>query len=82
LLNESVVLVRQADAAPADLTYRHCHHAAPLSRGRCIGDYLEYSHHGLQFDANRTCATITGQSVILPDAKLRSYTDHETQKTA
>ena len=81
LLNEPVVLFRQADGTPAALTDRCCHRAAPLSRGRCVGDYLECGYHGLQFDAAGTCVAIPGQSAIPPEARVRSYPVREIQKT-
>lgn len=81
LLNEPVVLFRKADGTPAALTDRCCHRAAPLSRGRCVGDYLECGYHGLQFDATGTCVAIPGQSAIPPEARVRSYPVREIRKT-
>lgn len=81
LLNEPIVLFRQQDGTPAALVDRCCHRAAPLSRGQCVGDYLECGYHGLQFDATGACVTVPGQLDIPPDAQVRSYPVREKWKT-
>lgn len=72
-LGEPVVLYRQENGQPAALEDRCCHRAAPLSKGRCIGDYLECGYHGLQFDASGNCVHVPVQTKVPPDAMVRSY---------
>jgi len=80
-LNEPVVLFRQSDGTPAALADRCCHRAAPLSRGVCVGDFLECGYHGLRYNANGTCVAIPGQTTIPPDAKVQSYPVREKWNT-
>ena len=80
-LNEPVVLFRQEDGTPAALADRCCHRAAPLSRGVCVGDFLECGYHGLQYDADGNCVRIPGQTQIPPGAKVKSYPVREKWKT-
>lgn len=73
LLNEPVVLYRQANGEVAALEDRCCHRLAPLSIGRREGDRLRCMYHGLLFDPSGACVEIPGQAKIGPKVRVRSY---------
>jgi len=73
LLNEPVVLYRQADGNVAALEDRCCHRALPLAHGEVIGDTLQCGYHGLRFDRNGVCVKVPGQQTIPSKAKVKSY---------
>jgi len=73
LLNEPVVLFRNAEGVVAALEDRCCHRGAPLSMGEVTDKGLMCGYHGLVFDAHGACIDIPGQSQIPARAKVRSY---------
>jgi phenylpropionate dioxygenase-like ring-hydroxylating dioxygenase large terminal subunit len=73
ILGDDIVLYRGASGAAAALEDRCCHRAAPLSRGKVVGDALQCGYHGLKFDAAGSCIEVPVQSNIPPGAKVRSY---------
>lgn len=73
LLNDKVVLFRNASGRAAALADCCCHRAAPLSKGEVTGEYLACGYHGLKFDVNGQCVEVPGQPQVPPGAKVRSY---------
>ena len=73
LLNEDVVLYRQADGQVGALEDRCCHRNLPLSMGEVCGDTLVCSYHGLAYNKAGLCVNIPCQDKIPPNAKVRSY---------
>jgi len=73
LLDEPVVLFRDADGQPVALEDRCCHRHYPLSRGRVVEGALECGYHGLTFDGTGRCIRVPGQAQIPPEARVRRY---------
>ncbi|VCU68049.1 Toluene-4-sulfonate monooxygenase system iron-sulfur subunit TsaM1 [Pigmentiphaga humi] len=73
LLDEPVVLFRQADGSVAALADRCPHRLVPLSMGTCVEGRLQCTYHGLQFDGGGRCVHIPGQATIPPKASTRSF---------
>lgn len=73
ILNDPMVLWRDADGAPVALEDRCCHRHLPLSLGRLTGRTLQCGYHGLEFDASGVCVRVPGQSRVPPGAGVRSW---------
>jgi vanillate O-demethylase monooxygenase subunit len=73
ILNEPIVLWRNADGVVTALQDRCVHRLAPLSLGRCEGDKLRCTYHGLLFDRSGAVIEIPGQPKIPDQAKVRSF---------
>ncbi len=73
LLNEPVVLFRDAEGRAAVLEDRCCHRGVPLSLGTVTQKGLKCGYHGLIFDANGVCVEVPGQTRIPERAKVKSY---------
>lgn len=80
LLNEEVVLFRDADGKACALEDRCCHRATPLRLGDVVTEGLRCGYHGLVFDGAGQCVVIPGQEKIPPQAKVRSYPIFEKQE--
>ena len=73
IMNEPIVLYRDADGTPGGLEDRCCHRGAPLTHGTIVEAGLECGYHGLTFDTKGSCVRIPGQKNIPPQARVRSY---------
>ena len=73
ICNEPIVFYRTEDGSPVALEDRCCHRHMPLSDGNLRGDNVECVYHGLTYDPNGTCIHIPSQTVIPPEARVRSY---------
>src|SRR5277367_3988936 len=73
LLNEKIVLFRNAGGDVGALEDSCCHRAAPLSLGEIAGDYLACGYHGLKFDVNGKCVELPDGSQVPSGARVRSY---------
>jgi len=73
ILSEPLVLFRDGAGRVAALEDRCCHRNAPLHKGRLIDGNLECGYHGLTYDGTGSCIRVPGQTMIPPDAKVRSY---------
>jgi nitrite reductase/ring-hydroxylating ferredoxin subunit len=62
LLNDKIVLFRNASGQVGALEDCCCHRAAPLSLGEISGEYLTCGYHGLKFDTNGECVEVPGQN--------------------
>jgi phenylpropionate dioxygenase-like ring-hydroxylating dioxygenase large terminal subunit len=73
IMEEPLVLFRDADGRAGCLEDRCPHRLVPLSRGRYHEGTLECGYHGLQFDTDGVCVAIPGQTSIPAGARARSY---------
>jgi phenylpropionate dioxygenase-like ring-hydroxylating dioxygenase large terminal subunit len=73
ILGDEIVLYRGAGGKAAALEDRCCHRAAPLSRGKIVGDALQCGYHGLKFDTGGHCIEVPVQTNVPPGATVRSY---------
>jgi phenylpropionate dioxygenase-like ring-hydroxylating dioxygenase large terminal subunit len=73
ILDEPVVLYRDADGHPAALVDMCCHRGAPLSRGKIVESGLECGYHGMIYGSDGACVHIPGQVHIPAKARVRSY---------
>lgn len=73
ILNQPLVLFRDANGRAVALEDRCCHRAAPLSYGKLVDAGLQCGYHGLVFDGAGKCVEIPGQATIPPMAGVRSY---------
>lgn len=73
ILGARVVLYRGANRQVVALEDRCVHRHAPLSLGRCEGDYLRCMYHGLLFEPGGKVVEVPGQDIIPPQAKVRAF---------
>lgn len=73
ILGEPVVLWRTDDETPIAFEDRCCHRHAPLSVGKVLGDRLQCGYHGLTFDRTGACVEVPSQTMVPPEARVRSY---------
>lgn len=73
IMEEPIVLFRDAAGHAAALEDRCPHRMAPLSKGRYRGGIVECGYHGMQFVADGSCVAIPGQDVIPARARVRRY---------
>jgi len=73
LLNEPVVMFKDASGKAIALEDRCSHRHLPLSLGQVVGDNLQCGYHGLEFDSAGTCVRVPGQSRVPPGARVMSY---------
>ncbi len=73
ILDEPIVVWRASTGAVIALDDRCSHRSAPLSMGRCEGDRIRCTYHGLLYNTEGRCVEIPGQSVIPPAARVRKY---------
>lgn len=73
IIGDDVVLYRGTNGKAAALEDRCCHRAAPLSRGKVVGDALQCGYHGLTFDATGACVEVPMQPQVPREARIRAY---------
>ena len=73
ILNEPVVLYRDAQGHAAALIDMCCHRGAPLSIGTVVEDGIQCGYHGLIFDRSGQCVRVPGQERILERTRVRSF---------
>ena len=73
ILDEAIVLFRDASGAVAALEDRCCHRGTPLAFGRVVTQGLECGYHGLIFDGAGKCVLVPGGHLVPPGARVRSY---------
>ena len=78
LLNQDVVLFRDADGKAAALEDRCPHRAAPLSRGTLVEAGLQCGYHGMTFDCSGRCTVNPGEDV--GNFRVQSYPIVERQQ--
>ena len=80
LLNEEIVLFRDAGGCVYALEDRCCHRATPLRLGEVVPEGLRCGYHGLTFGGDGMCVGIPGQAKIPKQARVRSYPVVERQE--
>lgn len=73
LLEDPIVLYRQANGEAVALEDRCAHRNLPLSMGGVSGDRIVCAYHGLAYDRSGSCVHIPCQDTISAQAKVRSY---------
>jgi phenylpropionate dioxygenase-like ring-hydroxylating dioxygenase large terminal subunit len=73
VLNESIVIWRNAAGGLAAFEDRCIHRLPPLSLGRCEADRLRCMYHGLLYDRTGRVVEIPGQDHIPRNLRLRVY---------
>ncbi len=74
LLDQPVVMYREADGTPVVLDDRCAHRFAPLSRGKIVDGSLECPYHGLRFGATGQCVhNPHGDGRIPSGARVRRF---------
>lgn len=73
ILNEPIVIWRDAAGGLAAFEDRCVHRLAPLSLGRCEGERLRCMYHGLLYDRAGRVIEIPGQDRIPANLRIRSY---------
>jgi vanillate O-demethylase monooxygenase subunit len=73
ILDEPIVLFRNADGTIAALADRCCHRGAPLAFGKVVAEGLQCGYHGLIFDHTGKCVSVPGGHPVPPGARVRSY---------
>ena len=80
IMNEPLVLFRDASGAVAALEDRCCHRGAPLTHGEVVPEGIQCGYHGLIFDCTGACVKVPGQDSIPRKAVVRSYPVVERQQ--
>lgn len=74
ILDEEVLLLRDAEGRPAALSNRCPHRFAPLDRGQFNGAEIQCPYHGLRFATDGRCVRNPhGDGAIAPGTQLRAY---------
>ena len=73
VLNEPIVLWRNAAGDLTAFEDRCIHRLAPLSLGRCEGEQLRCMYHGFLYDRTGRVVEIPGQDRIPNSLRLRTY---------
>lgn len=73
ILNEPVVLFRDAQGKAGALIDMCCHRGAPLHLGQVTEQGLACGYHGLTFDRTGACVRIPGQDRIPERTRVRSF---------
>lgn len=73
ILNQPVVLFRDAQRRAAALADMCCHRGAPLSCGQVVASGIECGYHGMVYDGSGACVHIPGQVHIPAKARVTSY---------
>ncbi|PON11326.1 hypothetical protein C2W62_45440, partial [Candidatus Entotheonella serta] len=80
IMNEPLVLFRDATGAVGALEDRCCHRGAPLTHGEVVAEGIQCGYHGLIFDFTGTCVKVPGQDTVPRKAVVRSYPVVERQQ--
>src|SRR5580704_12793088 len=73
VLNEPIVIWRNAAGDLTAFEDRCVHRLAPLSLGRCEGERLRCMYHGLLYDRTGRVVEIPGQNRISAAMRVRMY---------
>jgi len=80
IMNQPMVIYRDADGKAGALEDRCCHRGAPLTHGEVVAQGLQCGYHGLIYDTSGACVAIPGQKNIPPDAGVVAYPVVERHK--
>jgi phenylpropionate dioxygenase-like ring-hydroxylating dioxygenase large terminal subunit len=81
IMNQPLVIFRDADGKAGVLEDRCCHRGAPLTHGEVVDKGLQCGYHGLIFDVSGACVVIPGQDKVPQDARVQSYPVVERNQT-
>jgi vanillate O-demethylase monooxygenase subunit len=73
IMNQPMVVYRDADGKVGALEDRCCHRGAPLTHGTVVEAGLQCGYHGLTFDTAGKCVVVPGQKNIPREAGVRSF---------
>lgn len=74
IIDQPLVMFREAGGGLVALENRCCHRFAPLSKGRIEdGCNVRCMYHGLKFAPDGACISVPGQDTIPETARVRSY---------
>jgi phenylpropionate dioxygenase-like ring-hydroxylating dioxygenase large terminal subunit len=73
ILDQPIVMFRDANGKVAALEDRCCHRGAPLTFGWTCPEGIQCGYHGLVFDRSGQCVLVPGDHNIPPGARVRSY---------
>lgn len=73
LLEQEVVLYRQANGEPVALAGRCPHRLYPLAQSRLRGDHIACGYHGFVFGSDGQCVHIPTQDKIPASMRVRRY---------
>lgn len=73
IVNEPIVLWRNAAGDLVAFADRCIHRLAPLSLGRCEGEKLRCMYHGLLYDRTGRVVEVPGQDRIAGSLRVRTY---------
>ena len=73
IMNEPIVLFRDAAGKVGALEDRCCHRGAPLTHGSIVEAGLQCGYHGLIYDADGKCVVVPGQKNIPKNAGVRAF---------
>ena len=80
IMNEPIVMFRDADGNVGAIEDRCCHRGAPLSHGTVVEKGLQCVYHGLVFDGDGKCVKIPGQKTLPDQANIQGYPLFEQHK--
>jgi phenylpropionate dioxygenase-like ring-hydroxylating dioxygenase large terminal subunit len=80
ILNEPIVLFRDASGTVAAIEDRCCHRGTPLAFGRVVAEGLECGYHGLIFDAAGKCVLVPGGHLV-PPRRARAQLSDRREKS-
>jgi phenylpropionate dioxygenase-like ring-hydroxylating dioxygenase large terminal subunit len=73
LLDEPVVLFRNADQGIVALAGRCAHRGMPLAHAKIEGNTIVCCYHGLTYDSTGACVRVPGQAQPPKNIRVRSY---------
>ncbi len=73
IMDQPIVIYRDAQGNVGALEDRCCHRGAPLTHGHIIDEGLQCGYHGLTFDTKGACVMIPGQKNIPREANVRHF---------
>ena len=80
IMNQPIVLYRDATGKVGALEDRCCHRGAPLTHGAVVEEGLQCGYHGLTYDTDGKCVVVPGQKNIPKDASVRAFPIVEKQE--
>ena len=73
IMNQPMVIYRDAEGKVGALEDRCCHRGAPLTHGNVVEAGLQCGYHGLTFDTSGNCVAIPGQKNIPAQAHVQAF---------
>ena len=77
ILEENIVMYRDAQGGVVALEDRCPHRLLPLSKGKRIGDNVQCGYHGMTFNPQGQCVRVPGQENLPRSAYVDTYPVHE-----